>query len=76
MSGQLITEVADGIGWLIFDNQEKRNAIGRAMLAEFSTALAAFADDDAVRVVVLRGAGSARSRRVPTSANSATNRSR
>lgn len=57
MSGQLITEVADGIGWLIFDNQEKRNAIGRAMLAEFSTALAAFADDDAVRVVVLRGAG-------------------
>ena len=57
MSGQLITEVADGIGWLIFDNQEKRNAIGRAMLAEFSTALAAFAADDEVRVVVLRGAG-------------------
>ncbi|HUP74989.1 MAG TPA: enoyl-CoA hydratase [Acidimicrobiales bacterium] len=57
MSGQLITEVAAGIGWLIFDNQEKRNAIGRAMLAEFSTALAAFATDDAVRVVVLRGAG-------------------
>jgi enoyl-CoA hydratase/carnithine racemase len=57
VSGQLITEVADGIGWLIFDNQEKRNAIGRAMLAEFSTALSAFADDDAVRVVVLRGAG-------------------
>ena len=57
MSGQLITEVADGIGWLIFDNQEKRNAIGRAMLAEFSRALASFADDDAVRVVVLRGAG-------------------
>jgi enoyl-CoA hydratase/carnithine racemase len=57
VSGQLITEVADGIGWMIFDNQEKRNAIGRAMLADFSSALAKFADDDAVRVVVLRGAG-------------------
>ncbi|MEO5839476.1 MAG: enoyl-CoA hydratase [Acidimicrobiales bacterium] len=57
MSGQLITEVSDGIGWLIFDNQEKRNAIGRAMLAEFSGVLTAFANDDAVRVVVLRGAG-------------------
>lgn len=57
MSGQLITEVSDGIGWLIFDNQEKRNAIGRAMLAEFAGVLAAFANDDAVRVVVLRGAG-------------------
>ena len=57
VSGQLITEVADGIGWLIFDNQEKRNAIGREMLADFSSALAKFADDDAVRVVVLRGAG-------------------
>ena len=57
VSGQLITEVADGIGWLIFDNQEKRNAIGRAMLADFTNALAAFASDDAVRVLVLRGAG-------------------
>lgn len=55
--GRLITEVADGIGWLIFDNQEKRNAIGRAMLAEFPNALDRFAADDAVRVVVLRGAG-------------------
>jgi len=34
-AGQLITEVTDGIGWLIFDNQEKRNAINRAMLTEF-----------------------------------------
>jgi enoyl-CoA hydratase/carnithine racemase len=56
-AGQLITEVTDGIGWLIFDNQEKRNAINRAMLAEFPKVLAEFAADDAVRVVVLRGGG-------------------
>jgi enoyl-CoA hydratase/carnithine racemase len=31
------------------------------MLADFSSALAEFADDDAVRVVVLRGAGNERS---------------
>ena len=57
MSGQLVSEVADGIGWIIFDNQEKRNAIDRAMLAELPNVLASFATDDAVRVVVLRGAG-------------------
>ncbi|TML15515.1 MAG: hypothetical protein E6G39_06720, partial [Actinobacteria bacterium] len=57
VSGELITEVADGIGWIIFDNQEKRNAINRAMLAELPRVLASYAVDDAVRVVVLRGAG-------------------
>ena len=57
MSGQLVSEVADGIGWIIFDNQEKRNAINRAMLADFTTVIEAFAADEGVRVVVLRGAG-------------------
>ena len=56
-NGQLITEVGDGIGWIIFDNQEKRNAISRVMLVELTNALDVFAADDAVRVVVLRGAG-------------------
>ena len=56
-NGQLITEVGDGIGWIIFDNQEKRNAISRVMLVELTNALDDFAADDAVRVVVLRGAG-------------------
>jgi enoyl-CoA hydratase/carnithine racemase len=52
-----LTEVTDGIGWLTFDHQEKRNAITRAMLAELTDTLQAYATDDDVRVVVLRGAG-------------------
>jgi enoyl-CoA hydratase/carnithine racemase len=56
-SGRLITEVADSIGWITFDHQEKRNAITRAMLAELIETVHAFATDDAVRVLVLRGAG-------------------
>jgi enoyl-CoA hydratase/carnithine racemase len=53
----LIVEVADSVGWIVFDHQEKRNAITRAMLVELTDTLRAFASDDAVRVVVLRGAG-------------------
>jgi enoyl-CoA hydratase/carnithine racemase len=55
--GRLITEVADSVGWITFDHQEKRNAITRAMLAELTDTMQSFATDDAVRVVVLRGAG-------------------
>lgn len=55
--GRLIVEVDDSVGWITFDHQERRNAITRAMLVELTDTLTAFAGDDAVRVVVLRGAG-------------------
>lgn len=55
--GILHTEVAQGVGWLVFDNQAKRNAINRAMLEALPRVLDRFAGDDAVRVMVVRGAG-------------------
>ncbi len=54
---KLIAEVADGIGWLTFNNPERRNAISLEMWAGLGDVLQAFQHDDAVRVVVLKGAG-------------------
>jgi enoyl-CoA hydratase/carnithine racemase len=53
----LRTEVDDGIGWLVYDNPERHNAVSRSMLDALPAALAALVADDAVRVIVLRGAG-------------------
>ena len=46
-----------GIGWLSFNNPERRNAISLEMWQGLGDALEAFTHDDAVRVVVLQGAG-------------------
>lgn len=46
-----------GIGWLTFNNPERRNAISLEMWAGLEDVLSAFQADDAVRVVVLQGAG-------------------
>ncbi len=50
-------EADDRIGWLVFDHPERRNAISVEMWREIPGALARLEDDDAVRVVVMRGAG-------------------
>ncbi|MGX6448327.1 enoyl-CoA hydratase/isomerase family protein [Patulibacter sp. S7RM1-6] len=50
-------EVADGIAEIRFDRPEKLNALTLAMYDELGAAWAAARDDDAVRVVVLTGAG-------------------
>jgi len=48
-----------GIGWIVFDHPERRNAISVEMWRQIPGAVADLAADDAVRVVVLRGAGDA-----------------
>src|SRR5439155_19154823 len=45
------------VGWLVFDNEPRRNALTANMLNETVDALADVAKDDDIRVVVLRGAG-------------------
>ena len=45
------------IGWLIFDHPERRNAISVEMWREIPRVLRELEADDAVRVVVMRGAG-------------------
>ena len=47
----------DGIGWMVFNNPAKLNAMGVAMNAAIPTIMHNFRDDPDVRVVVMAGAG-------------------
>ena len=50
--------IADGtIGWLVFNNPERRNAVSMEMWAAIPPIMAAFAADPAIKLVVLTGAG-------------------
>lgn len=49
----------DGVGHVRLDRPDRRNAISLAMRAELAAALAELDADDAVRVVVLTGSGTA-----------------
>ena len=51
------TEVKEGVGWLIFDNPRRRNAVTYTMWRQIPAALADLAEDASVGVVALRGAG-------------------
>jgi enoyl-CoA hydratase/carnithine racemase len=53
----LLTSRADGIGRIVLNRPDVRNALSRAMVAELGTALAAFDEDPEARVIVLSGAG-------------------
>ncbi|XOV88931.1 MAG: enoyl-CoA hydratase [Pseudomonadota bacterium] len=54
---KIIAEVEEGIGWLTFNQPEKRNAISLEMWQGIGDALEAFEHDEEVRVVVMKGAG-------------------
>ncbi len=54
---KIIAEVEGAIGWLTFNQPEKRNAMSHEMWLATGEALAAFAADPNVRVVVMKGAG-------------------
>ena len=54
---KLISKKADGIGYLILNQPEKRNAIGFDMWRGIGDVMEEFAAADDVRVVVLSGAG-------------------
>lgn len=54
---KMLAEKADGIGWMTFNNPERRNATSLEMWQAIAVILDDFAADPAVRVVVMRGAG-------------------
>lgn len=58
-AGTVRVEVADDVGWLLFNRPEKRNAMSPTLNAEMATALDRLEADDRARVVVLTGAGEA-----------------
>jgi enoyl-CoA hydratase/carnithine racemase len=56
-SEKMLGRKADGIGWMTFNNPERHNAVSMEMWQAAERILADFTADDAVRVVVIHGAG-------------------
>ena len=54
---KLIARHEGGIGWIIFNNPAKRNAMSMDMYEAMSAALDNYSRDPSVRVVILKGAG-------------------
>ena len=54
---RMIARTDGAVGWLLFNNPARHNALSVDMWRAVPEILAAFARDDAVRVVVLAGAG-------------------
>ena len=56
-SGLVGAEITGSIGWLIWDNQSKLNALSPGMYEDALEVVQAFEANDAIKVVVMRGAG-------------------
>jgi enoyl-CoA hydratase len=54
---KMLASKEDGIGWMTFNNPERRNAISYDMRLAILDILDEFERDDAVRVIVVKGAG-------------------
>ena len=54
----VLTSAGDGIGRIVLNRPEKRNALTHAMMTTILDALDAFGRDDAIRVVLLTAHGS------------------
>ena len=57
MGGRIRTHKQGPIGWIVFDHPERRNAVSADMWKQLPAACAEMNENDAVRVVVLRGEG-------------------
>ncbi|MBM3609252.1 MAG: enoyl-CoA hydratase [Alphaproteobacteria bacterium] len=56
-SPRIIAKIENGIGWLIFNNPEKHNAISHDMRIASIEIMESFASNGDVRAVMMRGAG-------------------
>ena len=54
---KLLMEKAGPLGWIIFNQPEKRNAVSQEMWELMPGYVQELAEDSAIRVVILRGAG-------------------
>jgi enoyl-CoA hydratase len=57
MTDKLLMEKDGAIGWIVFNQPEKRNAVSLEMWEAMPEYVRELTADDAIRVVVLRGAG-------------------
>lgn len=56
-SGLIKARTQGPIGWLIFDNPEKLNALSPGMAEDGIEVISAYAADPAIKVVIMRGSG-------------------
>ena len=56
-TSKLLLQKDGPIGWIVFNQPEKRNAVSQEMWQQMPEYVRDLATDDAIRVVVLRGAG-------------------
>jgi len=54
---KMISRTQDGVGWMIFNNPERHNAISLEMWETALEIMQGFAEDPSVRVMVLTGSG-------------------
>jgi enoyl-CoA hydratase/carnithine racemase len=59
MGGRIRHEKEGAVGWVVFDQPERRNAISVEMWEQLPAAVEALEADPEIRVVVMRGAGGA-----------------
>jgi enoyl-CoA hydratase/carnithine racemase len=57
MTDKLLLEKDGPIGWIVFNQPEKRNAVSQEMWQQMPEHVRELMIDDAIRVVILRGAG-------------------
>ena len=57
MTDKLLLEKDGALGWIIFNQPEKRNAVSQEMWQAMAEYVEEIEKDDAIRVVILRGAG-------------------
>ncbi len=57
MTDKIVAKKDGAIGWLVFNNPERRNAVSLEMWQAIPKVLDGFAADDAIRCIVLTGAG-------------------
>ena len=57
MTEKILAKKDGAIGWLVFNNPDRRNAVSLEMWQAIPKVLEGFGADDAIRVVVLAGAG-------------------
>ncbi len=56
-SGLIAAETSGPIGWLIWNNPDKLNALSPGMYEDALTVIEAFETDPAIKVVIMRGVG-------------------
>src|SRR3954463_14601691 len=57
LTEKLVARKEGGIGWIVFNNPARHNAVSLEMWQSLPLVLAAFPNDPEVRVIILRGVG-------------------